>query len=786
MPTLNINKILIRNFRSYGDYDTEISLDNLGPVLIQGQTNGDPTKSNGAGKSTITDAMIWCLFGRVPSKQRPSSYVVNVKTGKDCLVKLTTKDGYIITRTRDMDGHSDLLINSPDGQDISDSTNINAQKHLDKLFDLDYDIFTTNVFFTQSGMSFMELPTAKRMKAHERMLNIDKFDSYAKSAKEKVDRLTTDLDKLQYKLDDIDKQVQQQTLQMEKNINLKDEHEQQRKQEVQQLTQKLEEVDQEYEQRLEKAREQFKQAKQDLAALQIVDIQLIQGQWDQYNQQLSKIEEKISRLTLIENEIIRLKERRENLKQQKQQQDLDCTTDQQQIQTLTEKLQKAETHDIQSLQRQWDAYQKHQDLIRQTDQSISKLDNKLIEIETSIRSEREHISQWKDKEGVCPNCGQQVGHDYVMEKSTPSEKALADLISKQQDVADKRQKLITARDKTKQQIKKPALELSEARLINEHKQQTKEQIDSIEDRIRKAKDKHQQQIKKLDDQLKEIETNLNNKIEYVKTKKPQLQKLKDDLKKPETSIEQARSMKAQFDIQNKQVKAAEENIATVRGQWQQAKDDIRSRIDDVKNKDNPYNIIIENQSKDLDRIKKSKEDLSTKADDLNKRIKYLSYIRSAYADRRKIKSHMLSRLIPFYNERIAYYLDVMECECAFQFNNALKVKYDSVPYELRSGGERKRIDLAMMFANHDLHTSIYDQQCNIVVFDEVDGRLDQFGINKFTEVIFNELSVGNDSGIGSILVISHKDQMRDMFPAKIIVDKSEIGMQGQSKILESR
>ena len=88
-----------------------------------------------------------------------------------------------------------------------------------------------------------------------------------------------------------------------------------------------------------------------------------------------------------------------------------------------------------------------------------------------------------------------------------------------------------------------------------------------------------------------------------------------------------------------------------------------------------------------------------------------------------------------------------------------------------SGGERKRIDLALMFAIHDLHVNIYGRQCNIQVFDEVDGRLDEDGVYKFMEVL--NANFVDPERPSPILVISHKNEMRDAFPQHISVMKKD-------------
>ena len=60
---LSIENVKIENFLSIGKAD--VSLKDRGYCLIQGVNNNpkDNAKSNGSGKSSLTNAVAWCLTG---------------------------------------------------------------------------------------------------------------------------------------------------------------------------------------------------------------------------------------------------------------------------------------------------------------------------------------------------------------------------------------------------------------------------------------------------------------------------------------------------------------------------------------------------------------------------------------------------------------------------------------------------------------------------------------------------------------------------------------------------
>ena len=77
-------KIRWRNFLSTGNQFTEVELNKNSTTLIVG--------NNGAGKSTILDALCFVLFGKAFRKiNKPQ--LINTTNQKDCLVEIELKIG---------------------------------------------------------------------------------------------------------------------------------------------------------------------------------------------------------------------------------------------------------------------------------------------------------------------------------------------------------------------------------------------------------------------------------------------------------------------------------------------------------------------------------------------------------------------------------------------------------------------------------------------------------------------------------------------------------------------
>ena len=64
---MQFSELTIRNFLSFGDKEQTLKLDGRGLVLIQGENLDDPSaRDNGSGKSSIVEALLWCLYGLPP------------------------------------------------------------------------------------------------------------------------------------------------------------------------------------------------------------------------------------------------------------------------------------------------------------------------------------------------------------------------------------------------------------------------------------------------------------------------------------------------------------------------------------------------------------------------------------------------------------------------------------------------------------------------------------------------------------------------------------------------
>ena len=138
-------QITIDNFLSIGH--ASLNLNSPGVTLVAGINTCDPlSASNGSGKSSIFEAILWNLTG---ATSRGSSHVSNQATGGSASVTLAfTADSVPYEITRQADPSSLRIIK--DGEDVSGNTFSKSKKVLaDLLSFIDYDMLSSIIILTQ-------------------------------------------------------------------------------------------------------------------------------------------------------------------------------------------------------------------------------------------------------------------------------------------------------------------------------------------------------------------------------------------------------------------------------------------------------------------------------------------------------------------------------------------------------------------------------------------------------------------------------------------------------------
>lgn len=152
--------------------------------------------NNGAGKSTVFDALVWCLFG-FTLKGLTGDEVVNLKAKKDCCVSVTLEIETNVISVKRYRKHKEgknglfLYVN---GEDITGWDIKSTQEKLESLLKLDKTLFTNSVVFAQGFSKFFASLTDKEQKELiEGFIDSGVYEQAGVVAKEDYQQVVSDL-----------------------------------------------------------------------------------------------------------------------------------------------------------------------------------------------------------------------------------------------------------------------------------------------------------------------------------------------------------------------------------------------------------------------------------------------------------------------------------------------------------------------------------------------------------------------------------------------------------------
>jgi DNA repair exonuclease SbcCD ATPase subunit len=216
--------ISIQNFFSIADRIT-IQLHNQGLVLIEG-TNKDSTAldANGSGKSSIIEAMVWCMYGKTV-RGLTADAVVNNKIGKDCEVELICLDNdqeYSIKRYRKHSQFKNGLYFSCGGVDLTDGTTQVTQQKIEDFLGIDFDGFIRGPMMPQGSFKrFSQMTDAEQKQFLENALQLNVLSNAKAKTQEQLaeqERHIQVLDSTLYELRSEQLKVKQNTIRLRKEL----------------------------------------------------------------------------------------------------------------------------------------------------------------------------------------------------------------------------------------------------------------------------------------------------------------------------------------------------------------------------------------------------------------------------------------------------------------------------------------------------------------------------------------------------------------------------------------
>jgi DNA repair exonuclease SbcCD ATPase subunit len=246
------------------------------------------------------------------------------------------------------------------------------------------------------------------------------------------------------------------------------------------------------------------------------------------------------------------------------------------------------------------------------------------------------------------------------------------------------------------------------------------------------------------------------------------------IEKKNEQIEELEKALNEIDVETQKMKIEEERLHSIRDEIEKYRQKIlkyKSNIDGYKKyistlKDEKNNIstgkfeqkeLVENEEK----LKDSISEMNKLKEQEKKYIEEKEVYELAYVMLKDsgIKTQIVKQYIPIINKLVNKYLNELDFFINFvfdeNFNETLKSRHrDVFSYASFSEGQKKRIDLALLFTWREIAKLKNSANTNILILDEVfDNALDAQGIDDFMKLLH---TLGNSI---SIFVISPKGDL---------------------------
>lgn len=644
---IRFKELDIENFRSINK--AHIVLENQGTVIVRGINEyEDNATSNGSGKSSIFEAIVFALFEETSSGEKDVANRI-INNGFCINLKLEI-DGIEYTIVRESKkGNKSIVVIYKNDVDISARNKTDTNKLIQDLLGINKNIFLDSVFLSQSVST--NLASLSPTQRKERLEILTNTDITINNFKEKLKEQQTNFESI--------------CVDTEKNIN-----------KIQGNIDSLQNQKQNIQIKIDEINEQIRQ-RDLLGNVEDIEKQLkeLQQNSDNYKMQINDLDNNI--ITDIEKQIENKRLEGEENRNQKSELEKQLNDKRQEYNNIQ--------LDITSVQSQIGYYKS----------DIIKINEQIEEIKNS------------DK---CPTCGRKYENSNEEHIKQKIESYNKDIESYNKQIEDMTKEV---EEKNKQ------LELIQNEGIKLHSQV--DEIDSL--------------VQQNNKEVKQIE----------------------DIKK--------QKIQEKFNLQQQQ-QVIEQNIQNLRDKKEQILSFKVGNIDEFKQ------MLLDTDNN----LQTMQKDLEVKQEELKTNNNYVGSIKhSLQLVTKDFRTYLLQNSITYLNTLLKNYSiklfsnekDIIHIT---QDDTKLNIQLGDATYESLSGGEKTRVNIALLLAQKSLASTIGNISCNIIILDEILGYCDAQAEENVINLITMELE-----SLESIYMVSHKE-IPIAYDTQLIVIKNKSGL----------
>ena len=643
---LRFDSVDIESFRSIDR--AVVNLSNQGTVIVKGINEyEDNATSNGSGKSSLFEAIIYALFEETSSGEKD---VANRLKGNSFTITLTFElDGaqYKIVR-QSKSGKASVVLYKND-VDISARNKTDTNKLIIQILGISKSIFLDSIFLSQNANTNLAslTPTARK----ERLEILTNTDSAVSVFKEKLKSRQAE-----YEAECINSQMEINKLNGSISTSRKQQYE---------LQLKIDEVNKEVE-RLRQLGD-IGEIEKEIKHKEDVELKELDNLYNNLTNLIKDKEEELEQLRLDGEDNLKKKDELDKEKQDK-------------------------LNSWNELERE---IQLKTNTINNLNQNNLKLDKDIEKIKNS---------------DTCPTCGRKYD------------------------------------DANEEHIKQAVYELEVEKSNNNNK------IKSIEEDIEK--------LKQSQKEIEEVGRNLGNEIIKVSA-----------------LIDEHKRVIAEKDNERKDLNNQKQTIDMNKAKCQKDINELKAKKEELlKTQTNNIEEYKEMITKIETEIVEIEAQIKLYEDAYNKNNDYVNVIKnSIQMVTKEFRTYLLQNSLQYLNKLLDNYskqlfsndTDVIRIT---EDDIKLEIKLGEATYESLSGGERTRVNIALLLAQKSLANIIGNISCNIIILDEILGYCDSQAEEKVTSLLTQELET-----LESIYMVSHKE-IPIGYDTQLVVVKDKTGL----------
>ena len=814
---------------------------------------------NGAGKSSLLDAITWSLFGEARGK---SSDIINLNADvKAAEVALTFEhegNTYRVQRTLPRNKSTVLefqIKNSEEWKPLTEKTTRDTQARIEQTLRLDYETFVNASFFLQGKADqFTQQNATKRKEVLSNILGLEAWEEYKNRTAEKRKAIEREVDEIDGRITEIDAELAEEEIRKQRlaelEANLKGLTSARSVQEsvLENIKKNTALLD---EQRkltstllagLGRSQTALAGLETRLAAKQadrasyanLVDrakeIESAYKEWQRFRKELEEWEKTAAQFREHEKERNPLLEKIAVEKAKLEEEKRSLLVDEEEVSSQQSSLGNLKV-EIANTEEAWKAaesqiaerteFESKRNEAREL-RSAMKVENETLKIEMNQLKER--IEALKSADGAtCPLCGQELSESH--RKST--------LKQLESDGKEKGDKYRANTDETKsiaKQITDYELQITHLSSAENERVKFASEVSQLTERVERleglAKDwettgkkrlkevekllesgkyasDEQKQLAKLDKELAKLgyDASAHDK---AREKENELRSVEEEYGSLKSAKEVSKQIESEIAGLESEIENRKSEIANLEAEYQTAKsnleqaeaqspdlEDAERELFRVREEENKVQRELGGAQQRVDILKTQrarKKDFEKQREEFQKQIARHRTLERAFG-KDGVPALLIEQALPQIETKANDLLDrlsdgqmsirfVTQAEFKNKKREDLKETLDIQisdtagirNYEMYSGGEAFRVNFALRLALSEILAQRKGARLQTLVIDEGFGSQDVQGRQRLIEAIN---LVKND--FAKILVITHLDELKDAFPNRVEVEKTERG-----------